>query len=133
GKAWSQLQWSRNCRRILAGWQDQPDVVVATSPPLWAAEPLITAKRKWKVPAIIEERDLWPESIVQLGLAPAWHPAVLYLGWLERRLVTTADHFVGVVRTSVNSIVERGLKARSDCSMFTNGVHLPLFDNVDPA
>lgn len=132
GKAWSQMQWSRNCQRVLRSWPDKPDVIVATSPPLWAAEPLLLARRKWGIPAVIEERDLWPESIVQLGLAPAWHPAVQYLAWLERRLVTTADHFVGVVRTSLNSIVERGLKPREQCSMFTNGIWLPRFDNIDP-
>ncbi|MCB1218347.1 glycosyltransferase family 4 protein [bacterium] len=132
GKAWSQVQWSRNCQRLLRDWPEKPDVIVATSPPLWAAEPLLPAKRRWGIPAVVEERDLWPESIVQLGLAPAWHPAVRYLAWLERRLVRGADHFVGVVRTSVNSIVERGLKPREQCSMFTNGIWLPRFDDVDP-
>ncbi|MEZ5339048.1 MAG: glycosyltransferase family 4 protein [bacterium] len=133
GKAWSQVQWSRNCQRILRDWQDAPDLIIASSPPLWAAEPMIMAKRKWKVPAIFEEQDLWPESIVQLGVAPAWHPGVLYLAGMEKRLVRTADHFVAVVRTAKNSIVQRGLKPEEHCSVFTNGIWLPKFDDVDPA
>jgi glycosyltransferase involved in cell wall biosynthesis len=133
GKAWSQMQWSRNCSKILAKWTDRPDVIVASSPPLWGAEPMLYAKRKWRIPAIVEERDLWPESVVMVGIAPAWHPGVMYLAWLERRLVRTADHFVALVRTARNSIVQRGLKREEDCSVFTNGVWLEQFDEVDPA
>ena len=133
GKAWSQVQWSRNCQRIIRSWPDKPDLIIASGPPLWAIEPMLAAKKKWKVPAIVEEQDLWPESIVQLGLAPAWHPGVQYLAWLERKLVGTADHFVAVVRTARNSIVKRGLKKSEDCSVITNGIWVPKFDEVDPA
>lgn len=48
----------------------RPDVIFVSSPPLFQILPVLLATRILKVPYVMEVRDLWPESIVQMGLLP---------------------------------------------------------------
>ena len=45
----------------------RPSVVVATSPQFFAAFAGYFVARRFKVPFVLEIRDLWPESIVAVG------------------------------------------------------------------
>jgi colanic acid biosynthesis glycosyl transferase WcaI len=45
----------------------RPDVVIAESPPLFAAVSAVLIARAWRAPLILNVADLWPESAVQLG------------------------------------------------------------------
>jgi glycosyltransferase involved in cell wall biosynthesis len=133
GRAWSQAMWARNASSRLRRLDLHPDVIIASSPPLWVAWPMFAAKKRFGVPAVLEIRDLWPESIIQAGLASRVHPGVQYLGWLEKRACRAADHIVTIVPTMNNSLVRRGLKAPEDITLVTNGVVLEDFDSVDGA
>ena len=71
----------------------KPDVVFATTPSFFMAFVGVYAKRKYKVPFILDVRDLWPESVKGVGvfkhdwvLAPAF--------WLEKRLYRAADEII---------------------------------------
>jgi len=46
----------------------KPDVVLASSPPLFSMLPVVWICKLRRIPLVFEVRDLWPESIVQLGL-----------------------------------------------------------------
>ncbi|MDQ3023610.1 MAG: glycosyltransferase family 4 protein [bacterium] len=129
GRAWSQLGWADNVRRLLPTLQKQ-DIVLASSPPLFVAQPLLAAQKYFGIPAILEVRDMWPEAITQLKIASPRHPAVLYFGWIERRACCRADHVVTIVETQKNSIVRRGLKRAEDVSVITNGVMLEEVEAV---
>jgi len=129
GRAYSQLGWAFNVRRLLAT-SPAPDIVLGSSPPLFIANPLIAAKRRWRIPAILEVRDMWPEAITQLKLASPMHPAVLYFGALEKWAARHADHIVTIVETQKNSLVRRGYKWEQDVSVITNGVMLEDFEAV---
>ncbi len=71
----------------------KPDVVFATTPSFFMAFVGVYAKRKYRVPLILDVRDLWPESVKGVGvfkhdwvLAPAF--------WLEKRLYRAADEVI---------------------------------------
>jgi glycosyltransferase involved in cell wall biosynthesis len=132
GRAFSQLGWAANVRRLLATLP-RPNIVLGSSPPLFIAQPTIAAKKRWGIPALIEVRDMWPEAITQLKLASPRHPAVLYFARLERWAYRQADHLVTIVETQKNSIVRRGMKREQDVSVITNGVILEDFEAVPPA
>jgi glycosyltransferase involved in cell wall biosynthesis len=129
GRAWSQLGWAFNVRRLLAKLP-RPDIVLGSSPPLFVAQPTIAAKKRWGIPAVLEVRDMWPEAITQLKIASPSHPAVLYFGRLEKWACHHANHVVTIVETQKNSIVRRGYKRAEQVSVMTNGVLLEDFQNV---
>ena len=129
GRAWSQLGWARHARAYL-GEIDTPDLVLGVSPPLWSAWPAVTASRRFKVPLVLELRDLWPEAIVRMGVAPAWHPAVLALGWLERWAYRNAAHLVNIFEGHRQNISERGLREEEDITVIPHGVLLDSYDNL---
>ena len=131
GRAWSQLGWAQNVRKLLATLP-RPDIVLGSSPPLFVAQPTIAAKKRWAIPAVIEVRDMWPEAITQLKIASPWHPAVLYFGRMEKWACRQAEHIVTIVETQKNSIVRRGYKRAEDVSVMTNGVLLEDFEAVPP-
>jgi glycosyltransferase involved in cell wall biosynthesis len=129
GRAWSQLGWAFNVRRLLQKLP-RPDIVLGSSPPLFVAQPTIAAQKRWGIPAVLEVRDMWPEAITQLKLASPSHPAVLYFGRLEKWACHHANHVVTIVETQKNSIARRGYKRAQDISVMTNGVLLEDFDAV---
>lgn len=129
GRAFAQINWAYNARRALKHIE-KPDIVLASSPPLWTSLPGVAAKRKWKIPLIQEVRDIWPESIVKLGVAGRNHPGVRHLARLEKWAYRQADHIVTVVQTQTNNIAQRGLASRSKMSTITNGVLLEDYDQL---
>jgi glycosyltransferase involved in cell wall biosynthesis len=131
GRAWSQLRWARNITAAVAE-MEPPDLILASSPPLWVATPMLKLARRWDVPCIFEVRDLWPESIVQAGLAGPQHPAVRYLAGLERKAYEQARHIVTLVPNQITNITERFGYPRERLSCLPNGVVLEDFDNIDP-
>ena len=64
----------------------EADVVIATSPQFLCAVGGFVLSRILRVPYVLEIRDLWPQSIVEVGALPARHPVVLVLEQLERFL-----------------------------------------------
>ena len=129
GRALSQLGWASNVRRYF-GQVDQPDLVLGVSAPLWVGWPTVTARRRWRVPAIMEIRDLWPEAIVRMGIAPAWHPAILAMGALERWIYKNVEHVVTIFEGQRQNIAERNLKALDHMSVVPHGVQLDRYDDI---
>jgi hypothetical protein len=101
------------------------DVVVATSPQFfcgWAGV-LCHWIRRW--PFVLEVRDIWPESIVNVG-AMKRSPVIRVLEWLEKRMYAAADHIVTVGNGYQQQLLERGV-AEQKISVVTNGVDCQEF------
>jgi hypothetical protein len=45
----------------------RPDLILAASPPLTAVWPALKLKEHFKVPLVVEIRELWPDALVQRG------------------------------------------------------------------
>ena len=45
----------------------RPDLILAVSPPLTALWPALKLKEHFKVPLVVEIRELWPDALVQRG------------------------------------------------------------------
>jgi glycosyltransferase involved in cell wall biosynthesis len=129
GRAWSQYWWGRHAMRRLAEIE-APDVVIASSPTLWASFPMVAAKKRWGIPAVLEVRDLWPEAIIQHGIAGEKNFAMWYLRRLERYATSQADHAVTIVATQKNSMVQRGLMQPEQVSVIPNGIMLDKYEAV---
>jgi glycosyltransferase involved in cell wall biosynthesis len=97
---------------------DRPEVIIGSSPHLfgaWAAERLAS---RGGVPFVLEVRDLWPQSLVELGNVPEGHPLVRALERLERHLYRRAVRILALLPGAGEHLVAKGALASSV-------VHLP--------
>lgn len=89
----------------------KPDIVIASSPHLFFVSAAHRLARRFGAKFWVEVRDLWPKSIVALGLAPSWHPLVGLLGWKERFAYRHADRVVCLLANAESHMKSRGLAA----------------------
>jgi len=100
---------------------EAPDLVIASTPP-----PLLTAlaglalARRARCPAVLEVRDLYPDSAKALGVLR--NPVLLGLwAWAERVLLRRFDHLVAVTPGMAEVLEERaGAPGRVTC--IPNGI-----------
>jgi len=103
----------------------KPDLVIATSPQFFAGiAGAIIAKLKRR-PFVLEIRDLWPKSVVELGQLGEG-PILSTLEALERWLYRSAAGVVVNTRSFRQHIMERGV-AEHDIELIYNGIDPVLF------
>lgn len=91
---------------IAAVIQKKPDVIVATSPQFFCGIAGMIAATLRSKRFVVEIRDLWPDSIVALGMMQR-SPGIRVLEWLERLLYKRADSIVVVTEAFKRVISER--------------------------
>ena len=94
GRLAAMLGFARGFRRIARGRHDQPDVIVGSTPSPIGAWAAAGEARRRRVPFVLEVRDLWPRTLLDVGGLPRWHPAVWLFAALERALYRRADRIV---------------------------------------
>ena len=108
---------------ILAGiFEKKPDIVIATSPQFFAAiAGWLVAKIK-KAPFIFEVGDLWPASIVAVGVM---EPGIFYriLEKIELYLYRSASCVVVLTSAFKSNLIERGIE-KNKIAVSMNGVDL---------
>jgi len=91
GRLWNMLVFAR---RVVAevGLKDEPkpDVIVGSTPHPLAAVGAERLAARYGVPFLLEVRDIWPQSLIELGGVSRAHPFILLLGRLERYLYRRA-------------------------------------------
>ncbi|MEE3001584.1 MAG: glycosyltransferase family 4 protein [Planctomycetota bacterium] len=104
-----------------------PDVIVGSSPHLYAADAARRLAAGMQVPFCCEIRDIWPESIVDVAGVSRWNPAVLHMGILERRIYRAASCIFTLLPGSEQHIVAKG-GLRDAITWIPNGIdpqHVP--------
>lgn len=112
-RLWNMLVFADRVRR--GNWlpaQTGPDVVVGSSPHLFAALAAQRLANRFRVPFVLEVRDLWPQTLVDLGRLPSTHPAVRVFERIERYLYRRADRIITLLPGSVEHLVEKGADRR---------------------
>lgn len=124
GRLASMLGFALGFRRAVKG-RDRPDVIVGSMPsPIgaWAAAGEASRRR---VPFVVEVRDLWPRTLVDVGGISRWHPAVWLFAGLERALYRRADRIITLL-----PLAERHIRAvypeAAPVTWIPNGVDLRL-------
>jgi colanic acid biosynthesis glycosyl transferase WcaI len=105
----------------------EADVVIATSPQFLCAVGGYALARLLGVPYVLEIRDLWPQSIVEVGALPARHPVILALEQVERFLYRRADRLVSVTDSFCEVWRRQGIDP-AKMRVIKNGVDLRLFE-----
>lgn len=97
----------------------RPDVVIATSPHIFAAIAGWIVSRIHRRPFVFEVRDLWPDSIVAVGAMKEGR-AVNLVRRVERFLYRHSDLIVTVTHATRDVLIARGVDA-SKVIVVTNG------------
>lgn len=112
GRLWNNLSFGSRFRRDAMGIADtrgKPDLIIASSPHLFFVTAARQVARQFGAEFWLEVRDLWPESIIALGMTPAWHPLVKLLDWKERSAYRHADRVVSLLSGAEGHMRSRGL------------------------
>ena len=86
----------------------RPDVVLATSPQFFTAVSGWFVSRVYRRPFVFEIRDLWPDSIVAIGVMKEGR-AIRFIRVIEQFLYRQADLIVTVTSSSRDLLMARGV------------------------
>lgn len=102
---------------------ERPDVIVGSSVHPFAALSGAFLARRHKVPFVFEVRDLWPQTLIDLGRIKEHGVMATVMRWMERWLYRRADRIVVLLPRAVDYIAPMGI-APTKVVWVPNGVEL---------
>ena len=75
----------------------RPDLVIASSMSLWTAIYAIHIKKQLKIPFVLEIRDIWPLTPLQIGGFSRYNPFILLFKILEKHAYQKADAIISLM------------------------------------
>jgi len=103
--------------------QKKPAVIVVSSPHLFAWLSAFYLSKRYGAKLILEVRDIWPLSLVELTGASRWHPLVLVMALCERLAYRFSDRVVSNLPYANRHMERRGMR-RERFTWIPNGVKL---------
>lgn len=101
----------------------RPDVILGSSPHLFGALAAERLARRYRVPFVLEVRDLWPQTLIDLGNLSPHHPVVRGLEWIERYLYRNATRIITLLPGAAGYMIGKGAE-RGKVVWIPNGVDL---------
>lgn len=129
-RVFSMFQYYFNAKKAVRHF-DKPDVIIGSSAHPLAALLAIKLGKKYNCKAIVEVRDLWPESIVAYGIMNKNNPIIKILYIFEKYLYTKSDAVIFTMEGAYDYIIERGWDndiPRSKVYYVNNGIDLEAFE-----
>lgn len=123
-RALNMVDFARNIKRLpRTGGLFKPDVVLGSSPHLFTPYVAQKLARKMGVPFVLEIRDVWPQTLVDLGNFSATSPMIRVLAGIEKKLYRTSDAIVSLLPSAGDHMVALGAD-KSRVNWIPNGVDL---------
>lgn len=108
----------------------QPDIIIGSSVHPFAAWIGWRLSRKLGCRFIFEIRDLWPETIIQLGRVSRHHPFIMLLGHIEQALVLNADKIITLLPNAYSYLTRFGIP-ENKVAVVSNGVDVSRLDDTE--
>ena len=102
------------------------DVIIASSPPYTIGISGMVLGKLKKIPFVFEVRDLWPESIIQLGQVKN-KLIISILEHIELMMYRNAKLIIGISDPFVDFISSKGID-KEKIKIIKNGVNIELFN-----
>ncbi|MCS7243440.1 MAG: glycosyltransferase family 4 protein [Candidatus Calescibacterium sp.] len=80
----------------ILGKQKKPDIIIGSSVHLFAPFIAYLLSKYFRVPFILELRDLWPQALIDLGVSK-YHPFIIVLSILEKFLYQKANKIISLL------------------------------------
>lgn len=107
---------------------ERPDIIIGSSVHLFAVFTAYLLSKRYKVPFIMEVRDLWPQTLIDFGVSK-WHPFVIILGILERFLYEKATKIITLLPKAHEYIEHLGIP-KEKIVWIPNGVNIERFNKI---
>jgi hypothetical protein len=100
------ISFSVSCPMALL-FRKKPDLIIGSSPPIFPIFSTWLVCKLRRIPFIMEVRDLWPESAIQMGILKN-KPLIKIMTWMEKTLYSRARTIITLTDGIRNNICERG-------------------------
>lgn len=125
GRFWAYLSFLISSTVIGIFCASKADIVVATSPPLTVGLTMWVLSRFFRVPAVLEVRDLLPESAIDTGVLTS--KPLIWMSYRMEALTYSKARWINALTPAfVDAIADRKGIRRSRISMIPNGADLDL-------
>ncbi len=105
---------------------NKPDILIGSSPHPFAALSGYFLSVYYKVPFVFEVRDLWPQSLIDLGIMSKYHPLILVLRTIEKFLYKKSNKIISLLPNAKKYIMSLGIK-ETKIEWIPNGVNMSRF------
>ena len=122
GRIINMLDYMYKVQRVVHLVDDRPDVIIGSSVHLLAVYAAYNVAKKLQVPFVMEVRDIWPQTLIDMGISK-WHPLIVGLGYLERFLYKRADKIITNLPYAYEHIEKFGVP-RKNIVWISNGVDI---------
>lgn len=112
---------------VVGTFLSRPDIVIATSPQLLVGMTGWWLGRVKRVPFVLEVRDLWPESLVAVGVSGRKSSLYRILEGIAKFLYHRCDHVVVVTPAFEKYLNDNWSIRREKISVVENGVETEVF------
>ena len=85
----------------------KPDLVIGSSPPIFPIFSAWLICKLRRIPFVMEVRDLWPESAIQMGVLKN-KPLIKIMTWMEGVLYDKSYKIIALTKGIQNNICSRG-------------------------
>ena len=125
---WFSFAWkiSRLHKRL----KDKPDVILYSSLSLVGYLGAERLARRLGVKLVFEVRDIWPQTLIEVGGYSPTHPFVRFLRWVEKRAYRNADQVVSNLPAAVEHMVASGMD-RQKFTWIPNGFSKSEIEDAD--
>jgi glycosyltransferase involved in cell wall biosynthesis len=132
GRLWNMLTFSmRVLLPSVTKNLPRPDVIVGSSVHPFAAWSAARLAKKFNVPFVFEVRDLWPQTLVDLGRLKEGSMVTWLLRRLELQLYRSASRILVLLPHADDYIVPLGISREKIC-WIPNGVDLENIEESEP-
>jgi len=107
----------------------KPDIIVGSSPHLFAVLSAYYLSRCYKSKFIMEVRDLWPQTLIDIVKIPKFHPAVIIFKILERYLYKKSKKIITIPPKAYEYLYSLGVE-KEKVVYIPNGVNLKNYNFI---
>lgn len=121
--AWKTVQTLRHKKQFV------PDVVIGSTVHPFAALAGERIAQYYRVPFCCEVRDLWPQTLIDMGALSPKHPITKVFSFLESYLYKKADRIITLLPYAHEYICNLNIPKEKICYI-PNGIDLQLFSDM---
>jgi len=129
GRFLNMLSYSWNAIRVARKIKERPDVISASCPHLFGVFAGYFASRLKKTHFFFEVRDLWPQTLVDMGALSDKNPVTFLLRLLEKFLYRMAEKIVTMPPFAYEYIIPLGISKEKIVNI-PNGASAKRFENT---
>lgn len=131
GRLCNMLSFSVSLLRKRRRPSELPDIIIGSSPHLFAALSSSRIAKGLGIPFVLEVRDVWPQSLMELGNYSRFNPLMMCFSWIEKTLYRKADHILCLLEGAAKHI-EATVDCQSQITYIPNGISPGLIPEPTP-